>query len=378
MLSTINNNNNKSVVVFFDQSYSTLILSTTNQNTFSFLLVNPNIKSSFPLVIKMTLLLSTIKFLKKNGEEPFLISEVRTCLHDKDGVLLCKEGVGGTYLVVNNQQQPIAIFKPIDEEPGSPNNPKKSLVKPLLPPGGGACREVAAFLLDHNRGAGVPETHMVEGLHHQRFSYPDRIFPKKGSLQKFVPNIGNSLSMSSSRFTVEDVHNIGILDLRLLNLDRNGENLLIRKEGDLFRLIPIDHAYTLPDKLDNVWVEWLHWRQAKVPFGPDLRDFVATLDPDSDARILSGIGISPECIRNMKYATCLLKKGVSAGLTLFEIASMVCRKKQSEESELEKAVARAWNDFPTEFEGNGFPKEFERRFEEIVCEVVEKRKNLGK
>jgi len=265
---------------------------------------------------------------------PFLQQPTPTLIHDvrrlcfennSKSVVLSDLGVGGTYFVMDPHLGPIAVFKPVDEEPGSLNNPKKLVHKPLLPPGGGAVREVAAYLFDGNR-AGVPETYMMEDFRHERFS--NGTIPKSGSIQKFIPNVGDSLSMSSSRFSTEDIHNIGILDLRLLNMDRNGENLLIRKEGDRFRLVPIDHAYILPPTLDNLWFEWLHWRQAKVPFSSEILGFIENLDPESDAKILRNLGIPEECIRNMKISTIFLKKGAAVGLTLFEIASMVCRKKK--------------------------------------------------
>lgn len=35
--------------------------------------------------------------------------------------------------------------------------------------------------------------------------------------------------MGSKQFDVEEVHKIGILDLRILNCDRNEANILVRK-----------------------------------------------------------------------------------------------------------------------------------------------------
>jgi len=43
----------------------------------------------------------------------------------------------------------------------------------------------------------------------------------------------------------------------------------------------------------------------------------------------------------MILSTTLLKKGVEAGLNLYEIASLVCRKKKTETSELEKLLEHA-------------------------------------
>jgi hypothetical protein len=37
-------------------------------------------------------------------------------------------------------------------------------------------------------------------------------------------------NFSSSLFSVDEVHKIAILDLRIMNLDRNDGNLLVKKE----------------------------------------------------------------------------------------------------------------------------------------------------
>jgi len=306
---------------------------------------------------------NVIPLAQEKPLEPPLCTLVRKCIENKDSVVLCEEGVGGTYFVHDSNGQSVAVFKPTDEEPGAINNPKPPLEKVLLPHGGGACREVAAYLLDRNR-AGVPETHMLQGVHHKRLSYKDgHVVPKTGSVQQFVPNMGNSSSMGSSRFTVEDVHNIGILDIRLLNMDRNEENMLVRKEADLYRLVPIDHTYILPDTLDDIYLGWMYWRQAKVPFSENTLEYISSINLEDDARILCNLGIQEQCITNMRLATILLKNGAAAGLTLFQIASMICRKKKSDKSDLEVLVAQA-----------GVKINDDGPFELLVGELIEKRK----
>jgi hypothetical protein len=42
------------------------------------------------------------------------------------------------------------------------------------------------------------------------------------------------------------VHAIGIFDVRTFNMDRNSDNLLVRRGGAGARLVPIDHGYILP------------------------------------------------------------------------------------------------------------------------------------
>jgi len=179
--------------------------------------------------------------------------------------------------------------------------------------------------------------------------------PKFGSLQRFVTNKGDSSSMSPSRFSVEDVHAVAILDLRLLNLDRNGENLLVCNTDDVpdpkrdrhsgggggVRLVPIDHTYVLPPSLDyDPYFEWHYWRQTKEPLSTETRTYVAGLDPERDAQRLRTAGLDEGSIRTMKIATLLLQKGAEEGITLFDIANMVCRGRK-QKSEISEIVARA-------------------------------------
>jgi len=258
------------------------------------------------------------------------IKNVSECLSNSDSVELCQDGVGGTYFI--KDENSIGVFKPIDEEPGAIHNPKNLIQNPVMPPGGGAVREVAAYLIDRNR-AGVPETLLLENVMHQRFNNADAdsLIPKIGSLQKFIANIGNSESVGSSLFSVDDVHNIGILDIRLLNHDRNAENILITKSDNQYRLIPIDHAWTLPDTLpdQDLYFEWLSWRQSKYPFSEKTLAAIKEIDIDSDSLILRSLGISESAIEYMRFSTIMLKKATVAGLTLHRIGTLMKHKKMS-------------------------------------------------
>ena len=70
-----------------------------------------------------------------------------------------------------------------------------------------------------------------------------------GSLQAFVQSEGPIENFSSDLFDKDEVHKIAILDLRILNLDRNASNILVKKQGDQYKLIPIDHGLSIPDSL---------------------------------------------------------------------------------------------------------------------------------
>jgi len=220
---------------------------------------------------------------------------------------------------------------------------------PLLPPGGGAKREIAAYILD--RGfAGVPQTVYLNNVTHNIFSQNGKGKTKSGSLQRFTKNIGDSGSMGASRFSIEDVHKIGILDIRLFNMDRNSENLLVQKTTDpktkspIYSLIPIDHTYILPPTLDSAWFEWQHWKQSKEPFSKSHLEYIQSLDINRDAEILRSLDFNPDSIRTMKICTTLLKTGAEHGLTLFEIASMISRKIRTKPSQLELIVKQTEED----------------------------------
>ena len=60
----------------------------------------------------------------------------------------------------------------------------------------------------------------------------EKLGRKVGSLQMFVNNLGVMENWSESQFDTEQLHKIAILDLRILNLDRNSTNILVKKVFD--------------------------------------------------------------------------------------------------------------------------------------------------
>lgn len=81
-------------------------------------------------------------------------------------------------------------------------------------------------------------------------------------LQKFEQSEGPLENYSSSLFSADEVHKIAILDLRILNLDRNLCNVLVKKtseEQPCWSLVPIDHGLSIPDTLEinSYEVGWL-------------------------------------------------------------------------------------------------------------------------
>jgi hypothetical protein len=197
-------------------------------------------------------------------------------------------------------------------------------------------RELAAYFMDRQNFAGVPPTFFLYDVRSKGFATEDGTSPfesgltntdKFGSLQAFVENDGESSSFGSNAFVVEDVHRIGTLDVRLFNLDRNGENMLVRKQDGQFRLIPIDHTYSLPpvSSLDGAYFEWQYWPQAKKPFSEATKEYVASINIEQDVQLLRSLRIPEESIVTMVVSTMLLQEAVSAGWTLFDIACVMSR-----------------------------------------------------
>jgi len=269
-------------------------------------------------------------------ESPF-VTECRSWI-EAGHFVLCEEGVGGTYFIKNPSGSYVAVFKPNDEEPGAPSNPKDLIQTPLLPPGGGYLREVAAYLLDSDHFSGVPETYILSKVTHANFANNGE---KTGSLQRFIKNEGVSSDMGNSSFSIDAVHRIGVLDLRIFNMDRNGENLLVQRQ-DAVALVPIDHTYSLPPitSLDSAYFEWHYWPQTKKPFSQETLNYIYSINIENDAHMLRSLGLPESSILTMVVSSLLLKEAATAGWTLFDIANFVSRKPPATQaSKLEEIVS---------------------------------------
>ncbi|KAF4380400.1 hypothetical protein F8388_024693 [Cannabis sativa] len=279
------------------------------------------------------------------------------------------DGSGGAYFMQDSSGlNYVSVFKPIDEEPMAAKNPRGlplSLdgegLKKGTRVGEGALREVAAYILDHpldgprksynEKGfAGVPLTVMVKCLH-RGFNHPDGYeygHPKNvkiGSLQMFVKNDGSCEDMGPRAFPVSEVHKISVLDIRLANADRHAGNILIQKdgEGSPIVLTPIDHGYCLPENFEDCTFDWLYWPQARKPYSEGTIDYIKSLDAKRDIELLKSHGweLPPECARNLRISTMLLKKGAERRLSPFSIGSIMCRETLKKESIIEEIIREA-------------------------------------
>jgi len=244
---------------------------------------------------------------------------------------ICEEGLNGTYFLKNENGESIAVFKPQDEEGNSESNPKKADTSDFgtgILCGEGAQREVAAYILDKDSNfAGVPRTTMVSITH------PSFRKTKIGSLQEFVQNEGASWDIGYNIFPIHQVQKIAAFDLRIFNNDRHGGNMLMQ---DDLTLTPIDHGFSMSSTLDRAWFDWLNWPQVKAPISQECLDYISAIDIKKDLENLKRLRIRKECLRTMKISTMLLKKGAIAGLTLYDIGSVVSRMIPDEPSTLEQ------------------------------------------
>ena len=271
------------------------------------------------------------------------------------------DGSGGTYFFHDVRKVKIGVFKPADEEPYAENNPRGYLkqagqdnmaLREGIIPGEACIREVAAFMLDHGGFSGVPMTTLVEASHPSfnnngarlkvseggasigahsinSNSQSQAVTQKVGSFQEFVKAECTMDDLSPSKISVDEVHKIAVLDIRLMNADRNSANLLCRRRrDDSIELVPIDHGFSLRSVADTSWMDWcwLDWPQLKEPMSQATKDYINKLDIDHDARILEErLNVCREALDYFRASTSILKAGTQAGLSLYEIACMCCR-----------------------------------------------------
>ncbi|KAN0015825.1 hypothetical protein ACTFIU_005772 [Dictyostelium citrinum] len=314
------------------------------------------------------------KSLRKSGS-PWLSSQVNTNqaeLMELSGKRLstsspklCSEGVGGGVYFIQGEKDthPISVFKPRDEENGiiGPNRSIMGMKAGTLP-GEGAFKEVAIYLFDqiHNGYFGVPVTTLVEVQHPiwnnkqqvdgaatEKDSNSNEFGIKKiGSLQEYIVYEDTADEVGCSKFSVDDIHRIGLLDSLVLNCDRHSGNLLVvaKEDSDRLELVPIDHSLCLPssDQLSDAWFDWINFPQSKVPFSEKEKQLVESIDIDKVIRQLhlKLPKLRLLCLETLKLTTLFVKKAVKAGLNLCQIGMAISRYQSLDEpSPLESIIA---------------------------------------
>lgn len=245
----------------------------------------------------------------------------------------------GVYMVSRGSGAPLGVFKPCSEDVGCALNPKGyelGLVREGIRPGESPFREVAASMLDYKKFTGVPPT---------CFARLDigRATPQLGSFQQYVKDCFPSSDFGPSLFPASDVQRIALFDIRTMNLDRHDGNILVRTRSDgVHELVPIDHGCILPERMgvcDFEWC-WLNWPQTKQPLSPELIAHVNALDSARDEETLKDLNIHPQAMQVLAIMTLVLKLFVAAGMSLYQVATFVCRKSPKVLSGLERLVVK--------------------------------------
>eukprot|EP01059_Diplonema_ambulator_P003984 TRINITY_DN13686_c0_g1_i1.p1 TRINITY_DN13686_c0_g1~~TRINITY_DN13686_c0_g1_i1.p1 ORF type:complete len:362 (+),score=134.41 TRINITY_DN13686_c0_g1_i1:66-1088(+) len=270
-----------------------------------------------------------------------LSDEVMAVIETTERVTSVDENtVNGTYYVEHEER--VAVAKPADEEAGmaaNPNGNGEESAKNGFTAGKGYIREYLAY---HLRGtANVPETVVMD--------LPESVFGRRGnkvvkaSVQRYVQNDGQSWDCGPALFDVEDCHRIAILDLRVLNCDRHGGNILIRKEPSGTRLVPIDHGYTFPCSIEDLDFEWQLWKQVRQPLSEESLQYINSINIENEVRVLVEAGLEKEAIDLFRAANICLKIAANKGLNLYEIASFYRRERINEPSGLELLISECRN-----------------------------------
>jgi len=231
----------------------------------------------------------------------------------------------GVY-IVEDELGAVGVWKPEQEE--YTKHEGKDVLRKGFQPGDGAIREVAAYALDRTSG-------------HFRAGVPPTVLYRNGSLQRFVNHKCDAEDVGTALFETENVHRIGLLDLRIFNSDRHPGNLLFDEDSN--RLIPIDHGLTLPplSYLAEAEFGWISWKQANEPFSDRTLSFLRDgIDLEADIKTLRELGIPESSVATMCVSTSVLKHcALELGMTLHDIASIFVRSNSDTPSVLELAVS---------------------------------------
>ena len=98
--------------------------------------------------------------------------------------------------------------------------------------------------------------------------------------------------------------------------------------------MPIDHGLCIPDTLEicSFDLVWLSYSQASQPFSKKSLQYIKDIDIMRDIKMLEdSFKFRPQCLRNMRISSTLLKKGAEAGLTLEQIGKILCRPDEDDE-----------------------------------------------
>lgn len=253
--------------------------------------------------------------------------------------------VSQVYKLFDSNSSPTSIFKPYESlfKDRKEGDLALSTVKHCY-------NEVTAYRFDQlthtGQRAGVPETRHVK-LPAKVLS-PAGTGTVRGSLQKFQLNSESCEDYGPSLFAVQDVHNIGLLDLKILNCDRHAGNILF--DSTRKALTPIDHALSFPEIelstpdsegailsrdlsestlfLKNISFDWLLFPQAKQPFTQETLNAIKDIDMEEHMKVMTKMGMNMrQKLAVFSGLTLLKEASLNQNKTLYEIGCLVQRQR---------------------------------------------------
>eukprot|EP01116_Phalansterium_solitarium_P025120 TRINITY_DN946_c0_g1_i2.p1 TRINITY_DN946_c0_g1~~TRINITY_DN946_c0_g1_i2.p1 ORF type:complete len:413 (-),score=129.26 TRINITY_DN946_c0_g1_i2:765-2003(-) len=318
-----------------------------------------------------------------------LLRRVREGLQARQRPERIPHGVNGTYFLKDKSGSKIAIFKPTDEEfcgsDGSDASDDSSSFGLL--PGETAVREAAAYRVAREHPN--PAFHLVPPTGLVRITAPRATFVpaepnatepvvKTGSLQEFVYADGDSEGCGAGKFVVGEVHKIGVLDLQIVNCDRNGQNVLVLDNDDgSCSLVPIDHGFSMPAGLSLGFgrFAWLDFPASLEPFSVATPAHIESIPVERVLKALADdLHVRPECLVGVRVSHAWLQRAAAAGLTLFEIGDAVCRRNDCAlPSDLELVYEAARLSVPADDDA-AFQDALYRKIDQLIEDVLAQRR----
>lgn len=261
----------------------------------------------------------------------------------------------------DSERRIVSVFKPqrVRSDSNSTIGPVRNRMMPSegttalrkgFSAGGEGSREIAAYLLDKMHMSDVPNTTMISLAH------PLLKGHQIGSMQAYAPHFCSAEDVSSSKFSVHQVHKIALLDVRMFNTDRHAGNMLVGFKTpkafptarDLTKnnttLVPIDHGFCLPEfpALGEATFEWMNWRQSHEPLHPDLLSYIRSINMDRDIaclrQVLGKNMLSMRVLLTLRVCTMWLQLAACNGLTFYQMGQFLCRPDLDGLSPLERIV----------------------------------------
>jgi hypothetical protein len=274
--------------------------------------------------------------------------------------LMTKSGCSGSYIIQGRKKALVGIFKPCDEEIGSPNNPSELRLRGVfgskvgnygIRNGEGVHREVATYVVDRTLKLGiVPKTCYAEFSHGRFYEASQGYFiserkTKQGSLQEYIVGYKQVSKLSLveiEQIPADQMHRLLLLDLLIGNMDRNTNNVLT--DGSTVRAI--DHGLSFPSK--HQYARLSHWSrlpQMRLTFFPSLKEKIDALQSELlCGKLRKRCAIYGDALERMRERIAVLQEGARRGLSLKQLIDLMISPQMQElvglHATLHEAAAR--------------------------------------